>query len=251
MAKTRLNNKVVIYARKSKGRMSDISESCDTQIEYCEKYAEFHKLEVIAVFRDDSISGVNTDNRPGFQQAVFKATKKQTLLMVYSLSRLSRNTRETLETVDKLLHAKADLCSVSENIDTSSAMGKMFYRMLAIMAEWERDVISERTSDAMIRHQRNGRRMSSLPPYGWAIDRDDPAKMTKDPYEQNIIDLCLEWRAEGDTLLAICAKLKKQGYKPRAVREKRVEGRYSYHAGKWTHDKINRILYRERLLGRT
>ncbi len=57
------------------------------------------------------------------------------VLVVYSLSRLARNTTETLELGERLAKAGADLVSLSEKIDTTSAAGKMVFRMLAARAQ--------------------------------------------------------------------------------------------------------------------
>lgn len=245
------NNKCVIYARKSMCRGSDLSESCATQIEICNNYARFKKLEVIFTFKDESISGVNVENRPGLKQALYRAKKNSAMLIVYSLSRLARNTMQTIQIVDALTLAKADLCSVKEELNTSTANGKLFYKMLAIMAEWERDIISERTSEAMHVHMQNGRAMSSVPVYGWMdcpgndarLEADPTAKKrwVKNPYEQTIVKLCVEYHKEGLSQWQTIAKLKESHLRPRDVVNKKGK-----HKGKWTNDKISRILKRER-----
>src|SRR6266581_6504849 len=81
------------------------------------------------------------------------------VLVVYSLSRLARNTTETLELGERLAKAGADLVSLSEKIDTTSAAGKMVFRMLAVLAEFERDQISERTRVAMQHMRCEGKRV--------------------------------------------------------------------------------------------
>jgi site-specific DNA recombinase len=67
------------------------------------------------------------------------------ILFVYSLSRLARSTKGTLAIPDRLQKADADLVSLSEKLDTNSAAGKMVFRMLAVLEEFESDQISERT----------------------------------------------------------------------------------------------------------
>src|SRR5437762_1763339 len=105
--------------------------------------------ELVASFADEGISGHSMKNRPALGQALDAVCACGGVLVVYSLSRLARNTRETLELGERLSKANADLVSLSEKIDTTSAAGKMIFRMMAVMAEFERDQVSERTSMAL------------------------------------------------------------------------------------------------------
>ena len=57
--------------------------------------------------------------------------------VVYSLSRLARSTRDTIEIADRLDRDGADSSSLSERIDTTTAAGKMAFRMMAVLAEFE------------------------------------------------------------------------------------------------------------------
>jgi DNA invertase Pin-like site-specific DNA recombinase len=91
------------------------------------------------------LSGTKAD-RPGLAAAL-SAVCKGDALVVYSLSRLARSTAHTLQVSDYLEWVGADLVSLSEKIDTTSASGKMVFRLLAVLAEFERDLISERTTD--------------------------------------------------------------------------------------------------------
>ncbi|MHC4639065.1 MAG: recombinase family protein, partial [Planctomycetota bacterium] len=162
----RSNNRAVIYSRLSPRKRPNGSESCEKQIEMCQRYCDFRKLEVIGVLYDKNKSGAKAANRPGLQLALHKTIKNQAILVVYSLSRLAWNTKETIKIIERLEHAKANLCSISENIDTTKDYSRNFYKMVALFVELERELVSERTSDAMLRHQQGGRRMSFLPPYG-------------------------------------------------------------------------------------
>lgn len=92
---------------------------------------------------DAGLSGKRADNRPELQKALDAVTKCSGVLLVYSLSRLARSTKDTLAISDRLEKADADLVSLSERIDTTSAAGKMVFRMLAVLAEFERDLVSD------------------------------------------------------------------------------------------------------------
>jgi site-specific DNA recombinase len=66
-------------------------------------------------------------------------------LVVYSLSRLTRSTTDMLHVSELMEQRGVDLVSLTEKIDTISAAGKMVFRMLSVLNEFERDLVSERT----------------------------------------------------------------------------------------------------------
>lgn len=73
---------------------------------------------------DAGISGKGILHRPGLQQAQQVACEKKAVLVIYSLSRLSRSTKNILQIAERLDKDGADLVSLSERIDTTSASGK-------------------------------------------------------------------------------------------------------------------------------
>ena len=70
--------------------------------------------------------------------------------MVYKLDRISRSTKHLIELMEYFV-------SLQDNIDTTTAMGRFFFRMLASIAELERDIISERTKDGLAAARARGR----------------------------------------------------------------------------------------------
>jgi len=199
----------------------------------------------LSTYRDDGISGATADNRPGLQAALKHAAKTKSILIVYSLSRLARNTKETIEIGEKLRKARANLCSVTEKIDTSTAMGAAFFQIIAVLAELERKQISERTSDAMLRHQANGRRMGSVHPFGWKSDPENPARMVPDENEQAAIKTIHTLRKQGLGYCAIASKLKELGFQPRPL-EKIFKDRVVQIKGKWHFGLIRNIIKRNK-----
>jgi DNA invertase Pin-like site-specific DNA recombinase len=95
--------------------------------------------------------------------------------------------------------------------------------MLMSVAQWEREVIAERTSEALRHLGEQGCWAGGRPPYGWkpgprvvdANGRRLPRKLVRDDDELAVIAEVIRLRAEGATLRRICATLQANGYRPR------------------------------------
>ena len=111
---------------------------------------------------DAGISGKSMDKRTGLQDAL-KTTGKGMALVVYSLSRLARSTQDTLSIADTFNQRGADLVSITEHIDTTGAMGKMLFQLMAVFSEFERNVISERTKSALAHKKAKGEKYAPVP----------------------------------------------------------------------------------------
>ena len=94
------------------------------------------------IFRDEGISGKSMD-RVGLNNCLFHLREGDTLV-IYSLSRLGRNTIELIKFVQLLEEKKVNLISCTENIDTSTAMGRFFFTLLSSLAQLEREMTEER-----------------------------------------------------------------------------------------------------------
>jgi DNA invertase Pin-like site-specific DNA recombinase len=170
-----------------------------------EAWAVANSYEVTAIFSDEGISGKKTSNRPGLARALDAVCQSRGALVVYSLSRLARSTRDALNISDRLTKAGADLVSLSEKIDTTSAAGKMVFRMLAVLAEFERDLISERTKSALALKKSRGQRVGQVP-FGYDID-DDGVTLVPNKIEQTTLAEMRKMRSNGMTWRRIADEL--------------------------------------------
>ncbi len=112
------------------------------------------------IFEDNGLSGANT-KRPGLAKAL-RSLKAGDTLVVWRLDRLGRSISHLIEVVGKLHNRRVEFQSLTEGIDTNSAGGRLVFHILAAISEFERALISERTTAgiaaARARGQRHGRR---------------------------------------------------------------------------------------------
>lgn len=199
------------YIRVSTQGQKDDGVSLDTQTAKIQAWSDLNGYDFGGIFDDAGVSGHKTD-RAGLMAAIAQA-KRGDALVVYSLSRFARNTRHTLEMAEMLDRKGVDLVSLSEKIDTTTAAGKMVFRMMAVLSEFERDQIAERTSAAMQFKKSQGHRVGSIP-YGKRLAEDGVA-LIDDEVEQEVLHLVRVCRNGGMTYQAIGAELEARGFKPR------------------------------------
>lgn len=204
----------VAYLRVSTADQATEGVSLEAQEAKIKAWCLLNDYTLAGMFVDAGISGKATANRPELQAAL-AACSKGGALVVYSLSRLARSTSDTLAIADQLQRKSVDLVSLSEKIDTTSASGKMVFRMLAVLAEFERDQISERTQVAMQHKKAKGERVGDVP-FGSSVAADG-IQLVPDATEQEIIQTVKRLRDEGFTLRGIADRLTTIGYKPRGA----------------------------------
>jgi site-specific DNA recombinase len=202
--------RVIGYCRVSTADQAAEGVSLDAQRERIAGWARSTGMELdpADVFVDAGLSGKRADNRPALQEAL-AACSPGSVLVVYSLSRLARSVRDTLAIAERLGRAGADLVSLSERIETTSASGKMLFRLLAVLAEFERDLISERTTGALAHKRAMGERTGQLP-LGRAL-AEDGRTLRVDEAEVRAVGRVNSWKSEGRSLRWIAAELTRLG----------------------------------------
>jgi DNA invertase Pin-like site-specific DNA recombinase len=222
----------VLYARFSPRPNAEECDSVEKQLERCRAYSLGHGYTVVAEHHDKDLSGARADNRPGLQSAIAAACRRKAVLVVYSLSRLARRTRDAIDLAASLSAAGADPAVIQENVNTRSPMGRFVFILFSALAELEREQVAERTSAAMLRHQAKGRRMtrSDRCPYGWRPDASDPARLVEDVDEQATIRRIREERRVGRGLRDIARRLDAAGMACRG--------------GRWSHTTVRSVLLR-------
>lgn len=110
---------------------------------------------------EDTASGAKTD-RPALAQALVYA-RAGDVLVVWKLDRLGRSLPHLIETVRNLDTRGVGLRSLTEQIDTSTPNGRLIFHIFAALAEFERDIIRERTRAGLTAAHARGRRGGRKP----------------------------------------------------------------------------------------
>jgi DNA invertase Pin-like site-specific DNA recombinase len=221
--------KAVTYVRVSTDEQATEGVSLEAQQAKLAAWANLNDAEIIGSYSDAGISGCRED-RPGLNQAIAHACREGAVVVVYSLSRLSRSTTLTIKLADELAKNGADLVSITEKIDTTTAAGRMVFRLLSSLAEFERDQIAERTTAALAHKKAKGERTGSVP-FGYDL-ADNGINLVPNAGQQEALELIAELRAAGLSMRSIADQLNARNI-PTA------KGK-----GQWKHSTIQSILNR-------
>ena len=199
-------NKAIGYIRVSTTEQASEGVSLEAQRAKIAAWAVANDYELVAIHEDAGITGTSMEKRAGLQAAI-AATGKGMALVAYSFSRLARSTADMLEIASGLEKKGADLVSLTEKIDTTTAAGRMVFRMLAVLSEFERDIISERTTTALAHKKAQGQVYAALP-LGYA---NADGKLVPIDEELLVVAEIRDMRGQGKTLRDIADDLNQRG----------------------------------------
>lgn len=198
------------YVRVSTNEQADTGLSLEAQRARIEAQATANGWRLVAVYEDAGLSA-KTLERAGLR-AAFDALRPGRVLLAVRLDRLTRSVPD-LYSLDAEVSAQgAEWATVAERIDTSTATGRMMRTLLATLAEWEREVIAERTSAALKAKRARGERLGTTPlGFQTVRDADGAARLVVDEAEQETVALARRLRAEGWTYQKIADRLAAEG----------------------------------------
>ena len=192
------------YCRVSTTDQQDEGVSLSNQQERIKAWAAANGHDLAGMYVE-ARSGGRADNRPELKRAMAAACEGG-ILVVYSLSRFSRSVRDTLALADQLERAGANLASLSESLDTSTPVGRMFFQLMSVLSEFERNQLRQRTTSAMSHLRQHNKRISYKIPMGYDLAKDG-VTLLPNQNEQDVIARIVERRQSGMTLGAIARSM--------------------------------------------
>ena len=152
------------YIRVSTEEQAKEGLSLEAQKTKIRAFAEIKDLELVDIIADEGISGKDFE-RDGIRQIIdLLDDGEMHALIVYKLDRLSRNTIQLLTFIEKYFQSQGiRFLSVTEQIDTTTAIGKFFLTLMAALAQMERETTIERIKMALDHKKELGERLGTTP----------------------------------------------------------------------------------------
>ena len=208
---TNSNKTAIGYVRVSTQEQVTEGVSLDAQRDKLRAYCKFNGIKLIDIKSDEGISG-GTLERPGLQSALEMIRRgRANTLIVMKLDRLSRSLRDVCTLIEEFFaDERYHLLSLCGMVNTHSAAGRMVLMNLANYAQFEREMISERTRDALRHMMAQGVRLGPAP-YGYEfsheVDAEGRRLLVPLLHEQEVLCKIKGMRADGLKLHEIARRL--------------------------------------------
>jgi site-specific DNA recombinase len=223
--------RLIGYVRVSTEEQAQSGLGLESQQSKIQAYCDLYGHELVQIVTDAGQSAKSL-NRPGIKAALGSLSRGEADgLVIFKLDRLSRNVSDMGSLIDTYFTEKAGkaLLSVSDQIDTTTAGGRLVLNVLMSVAQWEREAIGERTAAALESKARRGEIKGGAAPIGkqWA----DKAHVDNEN-ELEAVKIIQELRESGLSMRAIVDELNRRNV---PVTRK---------GGKWHLTTVARILSR-------
>jgi site-specific DNA recombinase len=200
------------YARVSSRHQAESGLGLDDQRRKLEAWGVLHghRLEF---FVDEAETGKDM-NRPELQRALDGVTAGRFAgLVVVKLDRMTRSVRDLMDLLDMFKdEGGPNLASVTESFDTGTATGRFFVGMMGLIAQWERETISERTKAALAVKRSRGEFTGGGVPYGY---RNVDGVLEVDMAERFVAEEAARLYTSQQSYRKVGAKLQASGLRPR------------------------------------
>ena len=175
--------KAAIYVRVSTEEQAREGFSISAQEEALCNYAKAMGYEILKVYKDLGKSAKDL-KRPALKEMLKDAEEKKfDAIFVYKLDRFSRSLKDLIFTIEKLKEWGIDFVSLQDKIETASASGKLMFHIISAFAEFERDLIKERTLFGMQKKAREGGVVTKAPLGYRIVD----GKLQPDPEKKEVV----------------------------------------------------------------
>ncbi|MCV7057275.1 recombinase family protein [Mycolicibacterium gilvum] len=204
--------RVALYARISQDQSGKAVGVTD-QLEHARTFAAARGYQIVAEHSDNDISAFRGKQRPAYQKVLQLAREhKIDRVIVYHLTRMTRNRRERAEFIDAFHSCKVNVSEAQGgDYDLSTAAGRTWVDIQGALATWESEIKSERITASAARRARAGRPSGDLG-YGWTKNGTGAtATWTEHPHEAEVVREIVDRLLGGDTLRGITDSLNGRG----------------------------------------
>lgn len=205
--------RVAIYIRVSTTEQFQEGFSIPAQHEKLVAFCKSQSWDIIHVFTEEGVSAKDT-NRPELQK-LLKAIENREIdiVLVYKLDRLTRSILDLYSLLQIFDKYDVKFRSATEVYDTSTAIGRLFITLVAALAQWERENLSERVTMGMEQLVLSGHRAGGKPPFGYM---KDPTSLKNEiliphPEEKEVVREIYEMYLSGKGVRTICKSLNNRG----------------------------------------
>jgi len=195
--------RAVAYIRVSTSKQAEKGVSIETQRKLLTSYIKNNNWKYIREYVDAGLSGANI-NRDSFQKMMQDAENNEfEYIVVYSLDRFSRSVLDFHNSIVHLDKYGVNIVSVTQLIDTSTPVGRLIRNVLMDFANFEREMIVQRTMDNMLDLAQKGRWLGGPSPYGYCVK--DKKLYVKEDEARMVVVLYKEYLA-GETIGSLAKK---------------------------------------------
>lgn len=222
---------VAIYVRQSLEKKDSLS--LDGQVDFCKK--QLIDGEKFEIYRDSGFSGKNI-KRPDMERMLNDIEKGNiTKVICYKLDRISRSILDFNNLLELFKKYKVEFVSCTENLDTTSPMGRAMTNIVATFAQLERETIQERVKDNYYKRGEQGRFLGGTIPFGFNKDsillegKKVPILIPNEEQKNVIIQMFKMYAYSSNSLGDICRYFNNLGIKSAAGKN-------------WDNSKVSRML---------
>jgi len=205
-----------IYTRKSttEGLNSDYN-TLEAQRDACQHYIESQgALGWTAVptrYDDGGFTGANLE-RPALQELLDDIDRGLVdMVVVYKVDRLSRSILDFARLIQQFEKKSIGFVSITQSFDTSTSMGRLILNVLLSFAQFEREMIAERTSDKIQAAKKRGKWTGGAIMLGYAVDKEKHGLVVV-PEEAELVRLIFDLYLRLHSTLFVAQGLNKQGF---------------------------------------
>jgi len=231
--------RTAIYVRVSTEEQAKEGYSIRAQIEKLKSYIKIMEWDFYKVYADEGISGKNITGRPAINELIQDIkTGKVNNVLVYKIDRLTRRVRDLIDLTELFQEHNCTFNSLMESIDTQTASGRMFLKIIGIFAEFERENLIERITLACEKKVKEGYTLSSfIQSYGYRREKGDKIQEIIADEADIVREIFAMYIEGGLTFQAIAQNLNHRNVKPKKGET-------------WGHSSIRNVLINPNYIGK-